>query len=73
MRNVRNARQNMSTEKTIKEWELEKGIILLDTKGFRMSKSRAYSQKYSDRYFRTHAQMCTVQCKTDKGFNFLNK
>lgn len=69
----RNTRQNRNTEKTIKEWELEKGIKLVDTKGFPFSRNKTYSQKFSDKFFRMHAQRCTVKCKTEKGLNFLNK
>lgn len=70
---LKNTRQDKNTEKTIKEWELEKGIKLMNTKGFHCSKQKAYSQRYSDRLFRIYAQKCTIKCKTEKGLNFLNK
>lgn len=70
---LRNTRQNRNTEKSIQEWELEKGIKLVDTKGFPFSKNKIYSQKFSDKFFRRYAQRCTVKCKTQKGFKFLNK
>lgn len=70
---LKNTRQNRNTGKNIKEWELEKGIKLVDTKGFPLSRSKTYSQKFSDKFFRKYAQRCTVKCKTEKGLNFLNK
>lgn len=69
----KNARQDKNTEKYIKEWELEKGIKLSNTKGFPLSRNKVYSKKFNDNFFRQCAKKCAVKCKTEKGLKFLNK
>lgn len=66
-------RQDASTEKYIREWELEKGIKLANTKGFPLSRNKVYSKKFNDNFFRQCAQKCAVKCKTEKGLKFLNR
>lgn len=70
---IKCTRPNKDTEKTIKEWELEKGIRLRNTKGFPFSRNKVHSQKFTDKFFRECAKNCTVKCKTEKGLKFLNK
>lgn len=69
----RKTRQDANTEKNIREWELEKGIKLTNTKGFPLSRNKAYSNRFNDKFFRECAKKCTVKCKTEKGLRFLNK
>ena len=48
---LKNTRQDKNTEKYIKEWELEKGIKLINTKGFPLSRNKVYSKKFNDNFF----------------------
>lgn len=63
-------------KKTIKEWELEKGIIIKNPLGFvkenRGKKNSIHSNKYTEGSFRRCAINSTITVKTQKGLDFIN-
>lgn len=59
-------------KKTIKEWEIEKGIEIKNPRGFYGKRSRIWNNKYTEKAFFKGAVLSEVVCKTDKGLAFLN-
>ncbi len=57
--------------KTIKEWELEKGIEIKNPKGFYEKRSQIFNKKYTERVFRKCARLSEIRCRTEKGLAFL--
>lgn len=59
--------------KTIKEWELESGIKVKDTKGFWGKRNEKYTNKYTKEQFRRACRRTNITIKTQKGLDFINK
>lgn len=63
-------------KKTIKEWELEKGIIIKNPLGFvkenKGKKNSIYTNTYTDRSFRRCAKNSNITVKTEKGLSFIS-
>lgn len=60
------------TEKhTIKEWELQTGIKLRNTNGFKGEKNKIKNNLYTRRAFKRGTQGSYIVCKTEKGLEFL--
>ena len=59
-------------KQTIKEWELETGIKVVDPKGFNNwnGRSRILTNKYSKEQFRRGLYKSTISVKTTKGMKF---
>lgn len=62
-------------KKTIKEWELEAGVKIINSLGFIKEnggkKSKIYTNKYTDRSFRRCAINSIITIKTQKGLDFI--
>lgn len=58
---------------TIKEWELETGIKVIDPKGFTNwnGKSRLLTNRYTKEQFRKGLEKSIITVKTQKGLDFL--
>ena len=58
---------------TIKEWELETGIKVIDPKGFTNwnGKSRLLTNRYTKEQFRKSLEKSIITVKTQKGLEFL--
>lgn len=61
----------MKTRKTIKEWELETGIKLRNTKGFIGKKSKIRNRKITKEAFLLGIKKSEISVKTQKGMDFL--
>ena len=61
-------------KKTIKEWELDKGIKIRNPIGFikESKKNRIHTNTYTDRSFRRCAKNSVITIKTEKGLQFMN-
>lgn len=57
---------------TIKEWELETGIKVIDPKGFTNwnGKSRTLTNKYTKEQFRKSLEKSIITITTEKGMDF---
>lgn len=58
-------------KQTIKEWEIEKGIKIINPIGFWGKRNKVWTNKYSERAFFKGAVLSEIVCKTDKGMTFL--
>ena len=63
--------QDESKFKTIKEWELETGIKVVEPKGFWGKRNQIYSKKFSRNTFRKAIKISVIKIKTQKGLEFL--
>lgn len=72
----RNIKGDKQMKKTIKEWELDKGIKVKNPLGFIKEnggkKNSIYSNKYTDRSFRRCSKSSIITVKTEKGLSFIN-
>ena len=61
-------------KKTIKEWELDKGIKIRKPIGFikESEKNKIHTNTYTDRSFRRCAKNSIITIKTEKGLEFMN-
>lgn len=59
-------------KQTIKEWELELGIKVVDPKGFTNwdGRSRIKTNKYTKEQFRKGLEKSIISIKTEKGIRF---
>lgn len=57
--------------KTIKEWEIETGIEIKNSKGFKGQRNKLYNNRYSKKEFLKYARLSEIICKTNKGLAFL--
>lgn len=57
---------------TIKEWELQLGIKVVDPKGFREPNNKVHTTQYTRRGFKRGVKASIITCKTKKGLEFLN-
>lgn len=55
----------------LKNWELEKGILIKKPIGFRGSRSEIYSRLYSEKAFKKGIEGSYISIKTQKGLEFL--
>lgn len=62
---------NKEGNKTIKEWQIELGIIIKNAKGFKEQRNKLYNNKYSKKEFLKCAKLSEIICKTEKGLAFL--
>lgn len=58
-------------KQTIKQWELESGIKVLNPKGFRGPRNKVYNKKYSQGEFRRGLKRSYISIKTNKGLEFI--
>lgn len=60
---------------TIKEWELETGIKVINPKGFTNwnGKSRIKTSKYTKEQFRRGIEKSIITVKCEKGIEFINE
>lgn len=64
----------MNVRKTIKEWEVEKGIRINKPDGFKKiyrENRNIYANKYTEKQFRRGIQTSNITVKTEKGLEFL--
>lgn len=63
-------------KKTIKEWELDKGIKIKKPIGFikenKGKRNSIYFNTYTDRSFKRCARNSIITIKTQKGIDFIN-
>ena len=63
-------------KKTIREWELDKGIKIKNPIGFIKenggNKNKIYLNTYTDRSFRRCAKNSIITIKTEKGLEFIS-
>lgn len=59
-------------KKTIREWEIEKGIKIKNPKGFKGKRNKIWNNKYSEKAFHKAAILSEIVCRTNKGLAFLN-
>lgn len=58
-------------KQTIKEWELETGVKVIDPKGFRGTRNEIREQKYSKKQFRYGAKRSYIRIENNKGIDFM--
>lgn len=63
---------NKQEVKTVKEWELETGIKVINLNGFRGERNKLYSNKYTKKAFKRGIKKSFVTAKTEKGLEFIN-
>lgn len=66
--------KEVKEKKTIKEWEIEKGIRVNDPKGFKRlfrQNRRVYDNLYTEKQFRLGILYSDITVKTEKGLEFL--
>lgn len=56
---------------TIKQWEIQSGIKVLNPKGFRGAKNKVRNRKYSQGEFRRGLKRSYISIKTNKGLEFI--
>ena len=62
---------NIRRKQTIKEWETETGIKVKEATGFKGSKSKIKTNKYTKEGFRKGVERSYITIKCEKGIEFM--
>ncbi len=64
--------ENLKTRKTIREWEVESGIKVKNSKGFYGQKNKILNTKYTREAFLLGIKKSIISITTEKGLDFIN-
>ena len=61
----------MKVRRTIKEWEMETGIMIKHPTRFGKSNNKNYTWQYTEEQFRRRARRSYIVCRTEKALECL--
>lgn len=64
--------ENKKEKHTIKEWELNTGIKIIEPKGFIGERNKIRTNLYTRKAFKRGTKASIVKVKTEKGLEFIN-